>query len=240
MDLVLLSIAALLTSAMTAVIGQGGGLVLMPILVGAVPSSALIPVHGFIQTMSNGSRALLNISHVHWPTLKPILLGIVIGSLFVLPFISMLNWEWMQAFIGVFILYLTWGNGIQISRLKLNGGFGLFTLGAIQGSLGMVVGATGPLGSALLLRRGLLKDQIVATNAVIMLATHVVKVMLFIGVGIALWSYWPLLLCMSVAAIIGSYLGNFLRGRISEPLFRKLFKVLLTVLALRMIAISII
>lgn len=240
MDLILLALAALVTSTLTAIIGQGGGLVLMPILVGAVPSSALIPVHGFIQTMSNGSRALLNLSHVHWPTLQPILWGILIGSLLLLPFINFLNWQWMQAFIGLFILYLTWGKGLQISRLNLKGNIGLFLLGSIQGSLGMVVGATGPLGSALLLRNGLRKDQIVATNAVIMTATHIVKVVLFVGVGIALWEHWPLLLSMSIAAIAGSYLGNFLRGKISEPVFRKLFKWLLTLLAIRMIAISIV
>ncbi len=236
--LTLLAIAALLTSAFTAALGQGGGLMLMPVLAGAVPSTALIPVHGFIQTISNGSRALLILDHVHWPTLKPILWGILIGSVALLPLVSVVNWTWMQAFIGVFILYLTWGGSLQFSNLKLISPAGFFILGLVQGGLGMIVGATGPLGSALLLRKGLNKDQIVATNACIMLSTHILKVVLFAGLGIAIWEFWPLLLCMSIAAIAGSYLGNALRHYINERLFVVLFKTILTLLALRMIAIS--
>ena len=239
LELVILSVAALLTSAFTAALGQGGGLILMPILAGAVPGSALIPVHGFIQTISNGSRALLILDHVHWPSLKPILLGVLIGSLALIPFVASINWEWMQAFIGLFILYLTWGRGLQIRNFKFASTKGFFVLGLLQGGLGMAVGATGPLGSALLLRKGLNKDQIVATNACIMLSTHILKVILFAGIGIAIWEFWPILLCMSVAAIAGSFLGNVIRNKINEPLFAKLFKALLTLLAIRMIAISV-
>lgn len=239
LELSILTLAALLTSAFTAALGQGGGLILMPVLAGSVPGSALIPVHGFIQAVSNGSRALLILNHVHWPSLKPILIGVLIGSLALIPFIAHIDWHWMQAFIGLFILYLTWGKGLQFSHFRWISSRGFFFLGLVQGGLGMAVGATGPLGSALLLRKGLSKDQIVATNACIMLSTHILKVVLFTSIGIAIWEFWPILLCMSLAAIAGSYLGNMIRDKINEPLFAKLFKGLLTLLAVRMILMSI-
>jgi uncharacterized membrane protein YfcA len=54
-------------------------------------------------------------------------------------------------------------------------------------------------------------------------------------IGFAFAPYLPLIAGMIVAVTLGSYVGTRLRGRLSEALFRKIFKVLITVLALRLI-----
>lgn len=228
----LLVIAAFVTSAFTAVLGQGGGLMLMPLLVGFIPPQLLIPVHAIIQTSSNASRALLALPHIRWNIVAPIIFGIIIGGVVVTPFLNTFNWQWMQAIIALFILWMTWGKAIA---LKQKSKFALPTLGLMQGSLGMLLGATGPLGSALLLKYGLNKNQLVASNAVIMLASHVIKIVLFTFIGVQLSQYAYLIFVLCLAAIFGSYVGNHMRHKLPDKHFFIAFKVILTALALRML-----
>lgn len=54
--------------------------------------------------------------------------------------------------------------------------------------------------------------------------------------GFVFAPHLALIAAMVVAVSLGSYAGTFLRGRLPEALFRKILKVLITLLALRMIA----
>ena len=232
----LLILSTFITSAFTAVLGQGGGLLLMGVLAQVIPAAVLIPIHAVIQAASNSSRALLSLRDINWTIITPILIGIVIGAAIVTPFIQHINWEWMQLVIGVFILWTVWGKGIKLSKHLP---FALSSLGIIQGSLGVLLGATGPLGSAILMAKGLNRDQLIASNAVIMFVSHGIKIVVFVMVGVALSQYITQLIVLSLAAVIGSYIGNILRPKLPEALFFKIFKISLTMLALRMIYLSV-
>ena len=56
MELMLLPIA-FLTSCVAAVIGMGGGILLITLMPGLVPTAAILPVHAATQLASNVSRA---------------------------------------------------------------------------------------------------------------------------------------------------------------------------------------
>ncbi len=243
MDLYLLAFFTLLTSTFAAIMGQGGGLILMGILAGSVPAPALIGIHGFIQASSNGSRAYLARKDINWSIILPVSAGIVLGAAFILPFIPLLNWQWMQGVIALYILWVTWGHLLsspdrRVWKFKRRHPF--IKLGLLQGSLGMALGATGPLGNALLLKKGLSKDAIIASNAIIMLISHLVKIIFFSLMGVQLIAHANLVITLSLAAIVGSYLGSFFRQSLPERIFFPLFKALLTLLALRMLALAII
>ncbi len=241
MDIYLLALITLFTSAFAAIMGQGGGLMLMGVLAGSVPASSLIAAHGIIQASSNGSRAFIAKKHINWPIIFPVSLGILLGAVFIVPFIPVLNWQWMQGLIALYILWLTWGYLLpkpSWHSLKPTSHQALLKLGVLQGSLGMALGATGPLGNALLLNLGLKKDAIIATNAFIMLLSHLVKIIFFSIMGVQLIRQADLLIYLSLAAIAGSFLGSFFRQRLPEAIFLPLFKAVLTLLALRMLLLA--
>ncbi len=230
-----------LTSAFAAVLGQGGGLLLMGVLAGFIPAPVLISAHAVVQASSNGSRAYLARQNINWPIILPVTIGIILGAMTILPFIPLFNWQWMQGVIALYILWLTWGQKLFLpSALKINfkRGNPFIKLGFLQGSLGMSLGATGPLGNALLLSKGLGKEDIVANNAVIMLLSHLVKILFFSLMGVQLWHYAELLSYLCLAAIFGSYAGSFFRKKMSEKIFFPLFKILLTTLAIRMLILA--
>jgi uncharacterized membrane protein YfcA len=226
-------------------LGQGGGIMLMAVLPGFVPAPALIGIHSVVQATSNGSRACLSYKEINWPIIWPVAIGTVIGASLILPLIPLVNWQWMQGVIAFYILWLTWGKFISLPKLltlksafRFKLGQPFIRLGVLQGSLGMALGATGPLGNALLLSKGLSKDAIVASNAVIMLISHLVKILFFSMLGLHFFDHALLLLSLCVAAIIGSLIGSRFRNHLPEKIFFPLFKGLLTLLALRMLFLA--
>ncbi|MFL0427197.1 hypothetical protein ACH0AB_03230 [Moraxella sp. 179-F 1C4 NHS] len=52
----LLALANLLTSALTAITGVGGGMILIGLMPFFVPAAAIVPVHGVTQLVSNATR----------------------------------------------------------------------------------------------------------------------------------------------------------------------------------------
>ena len=102
----------------------------------------------------------------------------------------------------------------------------------------MLVGATGPMGQATLLRRGLQRDALVVTGALMTLFTHLIKIVLFALLGFAFVEYWKIIAGMSAGVIVGAWIGTHIRYRIDEQLFRRVLKWLLTLLALRMIYLT--
>ena len=101
----------------------------------------------------------------------------------------------------------------------------------------MVAGATGPLGAAVLARRNSMRDWLVVNTAVYMTINHLVRSFAFGLMGFAFLPWLPLIVGMVVASVAGSWLGTRLRVFLPQRNFQRVFKILVTVLALRMIAL---
>ena len=235
MNELILILAALITSTLTAVLGIGGGMILIAIMPGLLPASAIIPVHGIVQLFSNSSRAFFGWQHIHWGFTTAFIAGSVIGGLMAAGFTSEINLEYTPLLIAGYILLTVWGPSLQFRKAP-RGEF--FTIGLIQTGLSMIVGATGPMGQAAMLAKGLQRDGLVVTGAFMMIFTHLIKILLFGLLGFSFITYWKIIIGMSIAVIAGAFFGTHIRYRFPEKLFRPVLKWLLTLLALRMIVIT--
>lgn len=232
MDNVLLIIAAFLSSSLTAVLGLGGGMLLISIMSVFLPPAAIVPVHGVVQFASNASRGAFSPKEIRrdilWPFLTGCLLGTLAGSQLVLKVPS----HFLPIPLGLFILIMTWLPQIK-KQLWFPGKF--LSLGFVQAFLTLFVGATGPLNLPFLMRAGLTRDQLVVTAAAFMTIVHLVKIITFGLLGFAFGPHLLLMVLMVIAVISGSYAGTKLRHKVPAEMFRKGLKLLITVLALRMI-----
>ncbi len=232
MDSSLLVIAAFLSSSLTAVLGVGGGMLLISIMGVILPPGAVVPVHGVVQLASNASRGALAPRDIRreilWPFLAGCLAGALVGSRVVLRVPS----EFLPIPLGLFILLMTWLPQIK-TRLWFPGKF--LSLGFVQAFLTLFVGATGPLNLPFLIRAGLTRDQLVVTAAAFMTSVHLVKIITFGLLGFAFTPYLGLMALMIIAVVAGSYAGTRLRHRTPEKLFLLGFKLLISLLAIRMI-----
>ncbi len=223
---------AFLTSLTAAIGGIAGGVILISVMPGFLPAAAIVPVHGIVQIASNVSRAAFGIRHVEWRIFWTYAAGTIIGALIGAQIVPYIAWDNMPLILGAFILVFTWmpriGNAPSIP--------GKFTvLGIFQTSLSLFIGIAGPLNMPFLLRENLGRDRTVITHSVQMTAMHSLKVVTLGILGFSFGPYWKLMLGMILAAAAGSWLGTKLRGKISEELFRKGIKALITLLAVRMI-----
>lgn len=232
MDSALLIVAAFLSSSLTAVLGLGGGMLLISIISIFLPPGAVVPVHGVVQFASNASRGAFSPKDICREILWPFLIGCLVGTMAGSQVVLKVPTALLPIPLGIFILVMTWLPQIK-KKLWFPGRF--LSLGFVQAFLTLFVGATGPLNLPFLIRAGLSRDQLVATGAAFMTIVHLVKIITFGLLGFAFGSYLLLMLLMVLAVVFGSYVGTRLRHRFPEKLFLMTFKVLITLLALRMI-----
>lgn len=225
-------IAAFFTSMVAAIGGIGGGVILIAVMPGFIPAAAIIPVHGVVQISSNISRVFLGIRHIEWRLVWQYLAGALVGVVLGSQFISDVAWDMMPLFLGLFILVTTW-----MPRPSGEAKFPVkFTLlGMFQTALALFVGVSGPMNMPFLLHENLGRDRTVITHATQMTITHTLKVITFGLLGFAFADYLVLVVGMVMGATLGSYAGTWVRGRVPEAIFKKGLKILITVLAIRMI-----
>ncbi len=225
---------ALLTSTIAATLGMGGGVILIAVMPGFVPPAAIIPIHAVTQLASNLSRAAFGWRHIDIAMVLPVVAGAVVGAAAGGSIYSALNLDWLPLIIGLFILLLTW---VPLPAPRGRGAPALLALGFYQTGLGMVAGATGPLGAAVLARRNSARDWLVVNTAVYMTINHLVRSFAFGLMGFAFLSWLPLIAGMVLASVAGSWLGTRLRHYLPQGNFQLAFKWLVTLLALRMVAL---
>ena len=228
----LLGALALITSLIAAVVGFGGGMMLIALMPHFFAPSQVIPAHAVTQLASNTSRVWFSWADVRWSLFTPFFLGSLAGvALFGLLLFNMPT-RYLPLSIGVYILLKLWSRGfVQLISKYEN----LYLIGFLQTGLGLVVGSTGPLALSYLAGELSNKNQIIATSALFMTFSHLVKIPLFAAFGVSLWTCWSVVFAMVVGSVIGSWLGTRIRWRVNNERLLLLIKCLLTALALHMI-----
>lgn len=225
---------AFLTSCLAAVMGMGGGVLLIAVMPGLLPAAAILPVHAVTQLASNFSRAAFGWREIDYSLIPAFMLGAVAGAWLGGEIYASLDLRWLPAVIGAVILVFTWA---PLPQLRGGGNVALALLGFYQTGLGMLAGATGPLGAAVLLRHSTARDWLVVNTAVYMSLNHALRVAAFALLGFSFAPWWPLVCAMVAAVIAGSWAGTRLRRLVPQVDFERWFRVLVTLLALRMIAL---
>jgi uncharacterized membrane protein YfcA len=227
--------AALLASALSGMLGMGGGVVLLAVMASILPVAEVVPVHGVVQLTSNFSRTLALLPRVCWRIVALYAPGMVLG---VVAGIRITGGEGLPGFkpaIGAFVLaFLLWDR-FKPKRIVVPR-WVFLPAGLVGGLLTVTLGATGPFLAAFFLRDDLERREIVATKAAIQSFGHLLKIPAFLSVGFdyvpRLQWIAPLLLCV----IAGTWIGTRLLGRMPDALFRKMFRVVLALMALRLLA----
>ncbi len=224
-----------LTSCLTAMIGMGGGVLLLMLMPGLVPTAAILPLHALTQLASNLSRAAFDWRSIDLRIVPAFTAGALAGGWLGSAIYQDLDLRWLPACIGFFILLFTW---LPLPLVRGGGNLALALLGFFQTGLGMLAGATGPLGAAVLLRRNQRRDWLVVNTAVYMTLNHALRVLAYFAIGFSYAPWWTLVTGMVVAGICGSWLGTRLRGLVPQRDFHQWFRLLVSALAVRMILLA--
>ena len=192
-------------------------------------------ISGKEETFENGFRKVIKaMADIDAGIIPAFVAGAILGAWLGSEIYLRLDMQWLPAIIGVLILLFTWA---PLPAVRGGGQLSLLLLGFYQTGLGMLAGATGPVGAAVLLRRNTARDWLVVNTAVYMTLNHAIRVVAFIAIGFSFAAWWPLLSGMIAASIVGSWAGTRLRRFVPQVNFQRLFRWMVTLLALRMIAL---
>lgn len=220
------------TSALTVVAGIGGGIALLTVLVSFLPPMVVLPVHGLVQIGSNAGRAVMFRSHLIVPVLGWFSLGAFLGAALAGRVFVALPTALIEVLIGLFVLYTVWGPKRRRRSLPARG---FLPLGTFTTFAAVFVGGTGPLVASFLPPEQLGRHRMVATHAGCMTLQHGAKALAFGFIGFHYPPWLPLIIAMIGCGLLGTALGRQALGFIAEKTFVRLFRVVLTLLALRLL-----
>ena len=231
--LVVLVVAAFLTSTLSGVLGMGGGITLVGVMAAVLPAPLVVPLHGVVQLCSNLTRTIVFLPHVRWrfvAVYAPFLVVGVVGAASV--------WSgdlsWFKPFIGLFLLLFLasrrYARSLRLPPLWLYA-----PLGAVTGFLSLFVGATGPFLAPFFLRDDFDKEQVIATKAMCQAFAHVLKIPAFLALGFRYQDHLALLVVLVAMVVLGTLTGKKLLSHLDQRTFERLFVVLLAALALHLI-----
>ncbi|MFH1747377.1 MAG: sulfite exporter TauE/SafE family protein [Planctomycetota bacterium] len=252
---VVLISAAFVTATISAILGMGGGILLLATMFCFMAHADAIPAHAVVQLVSNSTRALAYMRNVDWRVLGRFIMGALPGSclaVFLLLVLGKLdNSEpYLKTLIGLYILVAAY-----LPKKKGSAAAGTWwdwpLMGLVAGSAALLVGAAGPLIAPLFARRAFIKERLIATKAMCQIFLHLSKIPGFlllrtiaarsdglVNSMLDLSDLGMLAVLMSVAVVPGTLLGRSLIRFVSERAFMAMFKVALTVAGLKVLLID--
>ncbi|UJF18185.1 sulfite exporter TauE/SafE family protein [Vibrio sp. SS-MA-C1-2] len=231
-EIIILSSLTFFTSAFTAIVGAGGGLVLLTLLPQWLAPAVIIPVHGVVQLFSNLSRAYFMKNSIDRSVIPLFIVGCTTGAIAGGLILKQISLEYIPLIMGIYVLLNLWCKPAMKLFSQVES---LFLLGAIQGSIGLFIGAPGPLIISAMKKKYSNHQQLVATTAIFTAFSHMTKLVIYILLGFAFINYLPLITFMIIAAIAGSYVGKKLQGKANIKYLSVVLSIILTFLAFRMI-----
>ena len=219
-------------SFITAAFGAGGGLLLLLSMASILPMSIVIPVHGLVQLGSNATRAIATFRYIDLNMLAYFSVGGLIGAVLSTTVLTQIALEPMKIVLAIFIFYLLWGPKPKFSGTSPSV---RFIAGLSTAFLSVFVGASGPIVSSYLYTKEYEKLKFTATFSSCMALQHVLKAAVFSVVGFAFFNWLPLIFCMVISGVFGTFVGLHVLNKTHGANFRKGLRLILSFLSLHLI-----
>lgn len=236
-EVVIVTLAAGAGATLTAVAGLGGGILLLSVLLQFMDPVEAIAVHAVIQLASNSSRTLILRSAVDWSIVWRFCLLLIPAGALGLLVSDVMPVSLGRIAIAVFALLVVWwpASLAAISSVLGSGPGAFVPLGGIAGFLNIPFGVTGPAVAPMFRRQLVERTAMIATFGATQTAGHLTKIGLFAGDGFDYGEQIAVMVFGSAAVVIGSFVGTRILHRVDEALFGRIFRVTLTVVAVRVI-----
>ena len=214
-----------------AAFANGGAMIVLAVTTTVLPVSAVVPIHSALLIGSTVSRAVVFRDHIDWRITTAFLVGSVIAVIIAAPIYVSLSDEIIALAIAIVMLVAIWLPGISW-RPKIKHPWVL--VGFLHSFISTLF-AYGAVLHAVILHTGLRRRQIVATMAASLTGMAVFKIVGYAANG---FDYTPYIVAIALsigAAFAGTWIGKLVIDRISERLFRAVFRLLVTLSALRLL-----
>ncbi|MBC8345428.1 MAG: sulfite exporter TauE/SafE family protein [Candidatus Marinimicrobia bacterium] len=244
-ETIILIIAAFLTSMLSAIIGMGGGVTLLGIMAVIIPEGYMVvALHGVIQLVSNVTRSVVYRTHLHRPIFNQFVMGVIPGLILaVIIILGLMKWvdvhsaseikiDFLKPLIGIYILWFL----LLRKKGKPVAENAFLWMGGLSGLVTVFIGASGPLIAPFFINKEITKENVISTKAACQAVGHLGKMPIFIFLfDVNYLSEWTILLPLVFAVYFGTKLGKRMLGKLPEATFKLIFKIVLALIAVRLI-----
>ncbi|WP_300532298.1 sulfite exporter TauE/SafE family protein [Maricaulis sp.] len=224
--------ATFVTATISGIFGMAGGLLLMGVLALILPVSAAMVVHGTIQSVSNGWRAVILRNWIAWRILTIYLIGSAAAAGLLIWLTFELDKAWLFIALGL-VPGIIW---IPRQWLHLDASKPVHAIacGFSVTGLNVIAGVSGPLLDVFFAETEVDRRAIVATKAATQVVSHGVKIGYYIlpalSAGALPAGHW-LMLAIPLA-ILGTTLGTRVLNLMSDIQFRQWTKWIVSAIGL--------
>lgn len=220
-------LAALCNAAFSA----GGAMIILAVTSTVLPVAAIVPIHSTLLIGSTSTRAVLFWREIDWKIAAPFLAGSIFAVAIGARVYVELPETIIATAISIVMLIAIWLPQIKW-RPRIRHPWAV--VGFVH-SLFSTLFAYGALFHAVILHTSLKRRQIVGTMAVSLTGMSILKITGYVTNGFDYKPYLQIIVFSIAAALVGTWVGKLVIDRISEALFRTVFRLLVTVTALRLL-----
>jgi uncharacterized membrane protein YfcA len=232
--LIIIVAGSFLAALSNAAFSAGGAMIVLAVTSTVLPVSAIVPIHSTLLIGSTATRAILFGREIDWRIARPFLLGSVVAVAIGSRLYVELPETIIASAISIVMLIAIWLPGISWRPTLRHP----WTLIGFIHSLFSTLFAYGALLHAVILHAGLKRRAIVGTMAACLTGLQVLKIAGYALNGFDYGPYLRIIAFSIAAALLGTGVGKMVVDRISEELFRFLFRALVTVTALRLLYVG--
>lgn len=212
----------------------GGAMIILAVTSTVLPIAAIVPIHSTLLIGSTSSRALFFWRYVDWKIAGPFLVGSIFAVAIGARIYVKLPDTVIATAISVVMLVSIWLPEVSW-RPKLRHPWAI--VGFIHSFVSTLF-AYGVLLHAIILHTGLNRRQIVGTMAMCLTGMGFFKITGYALNGFDYTPYLVMIVFSILAAFLGTWAGKMVIDRISEKVFRFVFRALVTVTAIRLLYIG--
>lgn len=226
----ILLIVSFATATLSAIIGMGGGILLLAVMLGFMPHAVAIPTHASVQLASNSTRLLIFIRHMDRAALIRFAVGAIVGTLIGAAILILLGElktgePYLKCAVGIYVLVASFIPKRKSAAAPRESTRDFVGVGLLAGAAGPTIGAVGPLIAPIFARHDYIKERLIATKAACQMFCHLMKIALFVALGtFGATQHGPLLMAMVAMVIPGTLVGKRLLKYVSPNAFRILYR----------------
>ena len=231
-EVLVISVGCFVAALVNAAVATGGVYIMLAASSAVLPLAAAIPMQSVLGAPSLTARALTFWRHINWPIVlmfaPAAALGVVVGAQI---FVA-LDEAVIALVLGGLLLSLVW---LVPRGVTLNLPRQFLYVGGLHGCFGTIFGV-GLFLQPAILRTALNRQQITGTLAICLLGLEAMKAAGYVSFGFNYVDYWPHIGAGTIAGIGGTLIGRHLGDKLPEQHFRLVFKILVTLAGLRLLA----
>jgi uncharacterized membrane protein YfcA len=230
-ELVVVTLGGFVASFVNAAFATGGIYIVLATSTAVFPVAVAVPLQSVFAMGSLLARVVVFWQHIQWPIVLAFAAGSTVGVYLGAQVFVNLPEGLIALLLGILLLLLIW---MPLGNFTLPMKHPFAFVGVLHSFIGTVFGV-GALLQPTILRTTLQKLAITATLAACLAIMDVFKIIGYLSHGFDYRPYIPHIALAVIAGFVGTWCGKRVTHRISESTFRRVFKWLVTIVALQLL-----